>query len=149
MTEAVTAHEITITRVIHAPRELVWRAWTDPEHLSRWWGARGWSTAPSDVTIEVRPGGIFRVGSVSDTDGSEMTTEGVFREVVAPERLVLDEAAEDSWHEGARNVVTFADLGDGRTEMVMRSTIYTTDDAARTAEAGMRSAIDRLAEVVA
>ena len=149
MTEAVTAHEITITRVIDAPRDLVWRAWTDPEHLARWWGARGWTTAPSDVTVDVRPGGVFRVGSVSDEDGSQMTTEGVFREVVEPERLVLDEPAEDSWHEGARNVVTFKDLGDGRTEMAMRSTVYTTADAARTAEAGMNSAIDRLVEVFA
>jgi uncharacterized protein YndB with AHSA1/START domain len=149
MTEADTAHEITITRVIHAPRELVWRAWTDPEHLARWWGARGWTTAPSDVTIEVRPGGVFRVGSVSDADGAEMTTEGVFREVVEPERLVLEEPSEDSWHEGARTVVTFADLGDGRTEMAMRSTVYTTDEMARTAEAGLRSAIDRLVEVFA
>jgi uncharacterized protein YndB with AHSA1/START domain len=42
MSEAVTtAHEIVITRILPAPRELVWRAWTDPDHLARWWGARG------------------------------------------------------------------------------------------------------------
>jgi uncharacterized protein YndB with AHSA1/START domain len=149
MTEAATAHEITITRVIAAPRELVWRAWTDPDHLARWWGARGWSSDPSDVTIDVRPGGEFRVRSVSDDDGSEMTTVGVLREVVEPERLAVDESSEDAWHEGAQTVVTFADLGDGRTEMVMRSRIYTTDEMRARSEAGMRSAIDRLEELLA
>ena len=44
MTETATAREITITRVYDAPRELVWRAWTEPERLARWWGKRGWST---------------------------------------------------------------------------------------------------------
>jgi uncharacterized protein YndB with AHSA1/START domain len=99
------------------------------------------------VTIEARPGGTFRVASVSDEDGTVMTTVGVFREVVEPERLVLVESADDAWHEGAESVVTFTDLG-GRTEMVMRSTIYTTGDMAATAEAGLRSALDRLAEVL-
>jgi uncharacterized protein YndB with AHSA1/START domain len=45
MSEAATAREITITRVLEAPRELVWKAWTEPDHLVQWWGAgaRGWS----------------------------------------------------------------------------------------------------------
>jgi uncharacterized protein YndB with AHSA1/START domain len=149
MPETAAAQEIEITRVFEAPRELVWEAWTDPAQLASWWGKRGWSTEPSTITMDVRPGGVFRLTSVSDEDGSEMFQEGVYREVVAPERLVIDESAERAWHGGATSVVTFADLGDGRTEMAMRSTVYTTDEMARTAEAGMRSAIDRLVEVLA
>jgi uncharacterized protein YndB with AHSA1/START domain len=148
MTESITAHEITITRVLDAPRELVWRAWTDPDHLARWWGARGWSTAPSDVTIDVRPGGTFRVGSVSDDDGAEMTTHGVLREVVPPERLVVDESSDHAWHEGSTSELMLAETSDGRTEMVLRVTVHTTDEARRQAEAGLSSAIDRLAEVL-
>jgi uncharacterized protein YndB with AHSA1/START domain len=147
MTEAVTAHVVTITRVFHAPRELVWNAWTEPGQLARWWGPRGWSTPVSNVTIDVRPGGVFRVLSLAE-DGSEMPTEGVFRQVVEPERLVLEEPAEDAWHEGATSEITLTDLGDGRTEMVLRSTIHTTDEARRQAEAGLTSAIDRLAELL-
>src|SRR5512132_2026856 len=64
MTEAPTAQEITITRVFDAPRELVWKAWTEPDQLAAWWGARGWSTLRSTVTMEVRPGGRFHVTSV-------------------------------------------------------------------------------------
>ena len=149
MAEAVTAQEITITRVLDAPRELVWKAWTEPDQLARWWGPPGWSTPRETITAELRPGGTFRVTSVSDEDGTEMTVVGVYREVVEPERLVLEEPAEDSWHEGAVSVATFTDVGDGRTEMVVRATIHTTDEMRGAAQAGMASSFDRLAEHLA
>ena len=59
MAEAVTAHKIAITRVFDAPRELVWKAWTDPAQLAAWWGKRGWNALPSTITMEVRPGVPF------------------------------------------------------------------------------------------
>lgn len=149
MTEAIGAREITITRVLDAPRELVWKAWTEPEQLARWWGPPGWSNPVSRITMDVRPGGTFRVTSVSDEDGAEMTVVGEYREVVEPERLVFEEPAEGSWHEGAVSVATFTDLGDGRTEMVLQATIQTTDEMRAAAEGGMRSSVDRLAEHLA
>jgi uncharacterized protein YndB with AHSA1/START domain len=148
MTEAATAQEITLTRVFDAPRELVWRAWTEPDRLVQWWGPPGWSTPLETVTMDVRPGGTMRLTSVSE-DGNEMTVVGVYREVVEPERLAFDEPAEDSWHEGAESVVTLNDLGDGRTEMVMQSTIQTTDEMREQAAAGMNGTLDRLAEHLA
>jgi uncharacterized protein YndB with AHSA1/START domain len=149
MNETIAAREITITRVYDAPRELVWKAWTEPARLAQWWGPRGWRTDPADVTMDVQPGGSFRVTSVNDADGAEMTTESVFREVVEPVRLVVEETAEDSWHEGAVSVLTLQDLGDGRTEMVFRSTIHTSAEMGGNAERGLASAFDRLAEVLA
>jgi uncharacterized protein YndB with AHSA1/START domain len=146
MTEAATAQEITIKRVFDAPRELVWNAWTEPEQLARWWGPPGWTNQLETITMDVRPGGAFRVTSVSDEDGSEMPVQGVYREVVAPERLVLDEPADGAWHEGAVSVVTFAELGDGRTEVVLEATIQTTAQTRAAAEAGMAGTFDRLAE---
>jgi uncharacterized protein YndB with AHSA1/START domain len=86
--------------------------------------------------------------SVSDADGTQMPTEGVVREVVEPERLVFAEGSEDNWHEGALSTLTLTDLGDGRTELVLRATLYTTDEMRRNAEAGMNSALDRLAELL-
>jgi uncharacterized protein YndB with AHSA1/START domain len=145
MTEAASAQEITITRVFDAPRDVVWKAWTEPDQLAQWWGPEGWSTPVDRVVMDVRPGGSLRVTSVSDTDGTEMTTQGVYREVLEPERLVFDEPAEGSWHEGASSVATFTDLGDGRTEMVVRTTIHTTDEMRQVAEAGMAGSFDRLA----
>lgn len=149
MTEAVSAQEITITRVLDAPREVVWNAWTEPDQLARWWGVRGWSNPLETITMDVRPGGTFRVTSVSDEDGSEMTSQGVYREVVEPGRLVLEEPAEDAWHEGAVSVVTLTDLGDGRTELVLHTTIHASDEMRSAAEAGMTGSLDRLAEFLA
>ena len=149
MNEAPTTQEIRITRVFDAPRQLVWQAWTDPEHLARWWGPRGRTTPVDSVTLELRPGGTFRVSSVSEEQGDDMVTLGTFREVVEPERLVLEEVAEDSWHDGAVSEVTLIDLEDGRTEMRFRATINTTEEMIGMAQVGLSSAFDRLAEQVA
>ena len=141
MAEQATAHEIAITRIFDAPRELVWDAWTQPEQLARWWGKRGWNTPVSSVTLDVRPGGSFRLTSIADDDGREMPLDAVYREVVEPERLVWGD------RDGERHAtVTFTDLGDGRTEMAFRTTMRTTDEIRRNAEGGLSSAFDRLGE---
>ena len=132
---STSAREITITRVFDAPRERVWRAWTEPAEIARWWGKRGWSTPPESVTLDVRPGGTFRLNSINDEDGREMPLDTTFREVVEPERLRFGEAT-----------VTFADLGDGRTEMVFHITVHMTADTLRTATGGLASAFDRLTD---
>jgi uncharacterized protein YndB with AHSA1/START domain len=145
VSDAVTAQEIKIRRVFDAPRELVWKAWTEPEELAQWWGPPGWTTPLETITMDVRPGGAFRLTGVSE-DGTEMPQAGVYREVVEPERLVLEESPEGAWHEGAVSVVTLTDLGDGRTEMVSHMTIQTTEEMRERAEAGVAGSIDRLAE---
>jgi uncharacterized protein YndB with AHSA1/START domain len=145
MTAAMTAHEITITRVYDAPRELVWKAWTEPERIAQWWGKRGWSTPPASVTLDVRPGGAFRLNSISDADGSEMPLDAVYLEVVEPERLSFGRVD----REGAGATVTFTDLGDGRTEMTFRTTMHVSDDVRARAAGGLASAFDRLAEHLA
>jgi uncharacterized protein YndB with AHSA1/START domain len=148
MTETAIAQEIEITRVYDAPRALVWSAWTEPEQLVEWWGPEGWSTPIETVTMEVRPGGAFRLTSVSG-EGAEMPVVGVYREVVEPERLVLEEPAEHAWHEGSLSVLTLTDLGDGRTEVSLKATIRTTDEMRREAERGMRGSLDRLGDRLA
>ena len=130
---STSAREITITRVFNAPRERVWRAWTEPEEIACWWGRRGWSTPPESVAIDLRPGGVFRLNSINDEDGPEMPLDTMFHEVVEPERLVFGAAT-----------VTFTDLGDGRTEMVFHTTVDMPDDVLRTATGGLSSAFDRL-----
>jgi uncharacterized protein YndB with AHSA1/START domain len=127
--------EIVITRVFHAPRERVWRAWTDPDEIARWWGKRGWNTPPESVTMDVRPGGEFSLLSLNEQDGREMRLEATYGEVVEPERLTFGEAT-----------VTLTDLGDGRTEMVFVTTAEMTDQIRRQAAGGLASAFDRLAE---
>ena len=136
--------EITITRVYAAPREAVWRAWTDPAEIARWWGKRGWRTPPESVTLDVRPGGAFRLTSVSDADGREMRHDGVYREVVPPERLVFAELRAG----GAVGTVTLVDLGDGRTEMTFHTTMRAPAAIRDAARGGLASAFDRLAELL-
>jgi uncharacterized protein YndB with AHSA1/START domain len=127
--------EIVVTRVFDAPRERIWRAWTEPAELARWWGKRGWSTPPESVTMDVRPGGEFSLLSISDANGDEMRLKTTYREIAAPERLSFGDAT-----------VTLTDLGDGRTEMVFRTTTEMTDEIRRRAAGGLASAFDRLAE---
>jgi uncharacterized protein YndB with AHSA1/START domain len=103
--------EFTITRVYDAPRELVWKAWTDPEQVARWFGPRGFTTPRSTVTMDVRTGGSFALMMVADDDGKEYPAGGTFLEVEEPERLVWRDRDVD-----LTVTVTLADL-DGRTEM--------------------------------
>jgi uncharacterized protein YndB with AHSA1/START domain len=148
MTDAVAAREITITRAFDAPRELVWRAFTEPEQLTRWWGKRGWTAPLSSITVDLRPGGVFRLTGVNDQDGREMPTDAVFREVVEPERLLIAEVSREDCHEGALTAVTFTELDDERTEVELRITMHAPEEIRRAAEAGLSSALDRLAETL-
>ena len=77
--------ELVITRVYDAPRELVFRAWTDPKHMARWWGPKHFTNRVEQM--DVRPGGAWRIVMCAP-DGSEYPAQGVYREIVPPERLV-------------------------------------------------------------
>ncbi|MGW2181672.1 SRPBCC family protein [Streptomyces sp. NPDC001732] len=118
MTES-TREGIDITRVLHASRRRVFEAWTTPEHFAAWYG--GEAEVPLDrVSMDVRPGGSWSLVIV--VPGAEMPFHGVYREVVAPERLVftLKDATAPAGSEGETVTATFADRGDGSTEMVFR-----------------------------
>ena len=139
MTDPPIEREFTITRVFDAPRELVWKAWTDPDQVARWFGPAGISTPRSTITMDVRPGGTFELTMVGDADGTEYPSGGTFLEVDEPERLVWRDRDID-----LLVTVTFVDLR-GRTEM-------TCHVAGRTggAEAydGWSTMFDKLADVL-
>jgi uncharacterized protein YndB with AHSA1/START domain len=80
------SHEMLMSRVVMAPRELVWKAWTDPEHLAQWWGPRGYSSPRCEVDLRV--GGKLRI-DMQNPDGSVRPMIGQFLEIVPPERLVF------------------------------------------------------------
>src|SRR6185437_9623230 len=98
MTAAVKAtpygeKTITLTRVFDAPRALVWRAWTEPKMMAQWFGPRGFTS--SVPQLDVRVGGALRI-VMHGPDGNDYPMKGVFREVVAPERLVFSNIAIDN-----------------------------------------------------
>lgn len=91
--ETPADHFLLITRVFHAPRELVWKAWTESERLAQWWGPRGFTTRVEQ--LDLRPGGRTRYVMVGP-DGQEYPAEGVFLEIDPPRRFVTtDEFGKD------------------------------------------------------
>lgn len=81
--------DLVLERVIDVPRELVWRAWTEPEHLKKWFTPAPWKTI--DCEIDLRPGGMFRTVMLSP-EGQEFPNLGCFLEVVPQEKLVFTDA---------------------------------------------------------
>jgi uncharacterized protein YndB with AHSA1/START domain len=112
--------EIEVTRIVDAPRDLVFEAWTDAEHLAKWWGPEGFSVA--ECTSDPRPGGALMI-VMRGPDGVDYPMTGTYREVQRPERLVVESTAvgEDGTPLlEAIQTVTFTDL-DGKTEITVRS----------------------------
>jgi uncharacterized protein YndB with AHSA1/START domain len=142
--------EVTVTRIFDAPREAVWQAWTEPEQFARWFGGPPFVTPPETVSLDVRPGGEWRATMVSEEDGSEIPFGGEYREVVAPERLVMTFA--DPGTPGNPNVevltITFNDLGD-KTEVVAHQVGHLPQDEYGQLAEGYSSFFDQLAEHLA
>lgn len=144
--ETPSDREIVMTRAFDAPRELVWEAWTSPEHVPNWMlGPEGWSMPVCE--IDLRVGGEWRFVWRKD-DGSQMEMRGVYREVVPPERLVNTESWGDDWPETLNTLVLREEAG--RTVMT-ETLVYPSKGARdRALETGMKDgasmSYDRLAE---
>jgi uncharacterized protein YndB with AHSA1/START domain len=140
---------IVTTRVFDAPRELVWSAWTDPNHLAQWWGPNGFTTTTS--AYDLRPGGTWRF-VMHGPDGRDYQNLVTFDEIVKPERLVYrhgDDVEPVQFH----TTVTFEDLG-GKTRLTLRAQFPTADARDRVvrefgAAEGAVQTIERLADYLA
>lgn len=97
---------IEITRIFEASRELVWQAWTNPQHVMRWWGPAGF-TAPT-CQIDLRVGGKY-LFCMQAPDGTKLWSTGIYEEIVPPERLVYT----DSFADEAGNAVSASYYGMG------------------------------------
>ena len=139
---------IIATRVLDAPRELVWTAWTKPEPLGQWWGPDGFSTTTS--AYDLRPGGVWRF-VMHGPDGRDYQNRIVFEEVVRPERIVYRHGgAEDVEPVQFRTTVTFEDLG-GKTRLTLHARFPSPEERDRVirdygADKGMLQTLARLAE---
>ncbi|HLL26843.1 MAG TPA: SRPBCC domain-containing protein [Xanthobacteraceae bacterium] len=139
--------EITITRVFNAPRERVFKAWTDPKELAQWWGPKGFTNPVCEV--DAKPGGALRI-VMRAPDGGEYPMKGVFQEVVPPARLVFTNIALDGEGnhiiEGITTVI-FEDQG-GKTKLTLHTGGVATVDYAAAylngTEAGWTQSIDKL-----
>jgi uncharacterized protein YndB with AHSA1/START domain len=138
------AHGLELTRVFAAPRERLWREWTEPERFADWFGGGEADVPVASVSMDVRPGGRWQ--ATVHHNGVETRWEGVYREVVEPARLVLT-FSDQPGEEGHELVtVTFTDLGDGRTEMRLEQRGTHSPELYRQTLYGWTSFFDRIAE---
>jgi uncharacterized protein YndB with AHSA1/START domain len=104
-TESQASREIVVTRVFDAPRELVFKMWTDPKHVAQWWGPNGFSTTIHEM--DVKPGGVWRF-VMHGPDGVDYQNKVVYLEIVRPERIVYSHVSGPQF----QMTVTFAEDGD-------------------------------------
>jgi uncharacterized protein YndB with AHSA1/START domain len=144
-----SAEGITIIRVFEAPRQRVWEEWTEPERFADWFGGPQSEVPLSSVSMDVRPGGSWRLTMFADPGRREIRWKGEYREVVEPERLVFTVTDQPG---KAYELVTvvLTDLGDGRTEMrFQQSGGGLSAEEYERAGTGWSSFFDRIAERLA
>lgn len=142
--------QFTITRIFDAPRDLVWRAWTESADAAEWWHPRGIEIKDGSVSIDVRPGGRYAYTMVNPADGSEYPTTGVYREVDPPRRLVFTWASPGDRDDSAPVItVDLRELGSDRTEMRFHVRGFAGAPGDENVYDGWDSAFDLLAEQLA
>src|SRR5229473_6885499 len=115
-------HELVLTRVFDAPRELVFKAWTDPKRVAQWWGPQGFTNPVCE--LDARPGGTIRI-HMRGPNGIVYPMTGVYQEVVEPERLVFVSSALDANGNpmfDILNTVTFSEQN-GKTKQTLRARV--------------------------
>lgn len=135
---------IVIERVLDAPRELVWRVWTDPDELTRWWGPAHFTTPREKIEIELRPGGVRRLTMIGP-DGQEHPSEGHFDVVEPPERFSFgEEIHSNPMIESAETTVEFVELDGHCTKVIVTSRMICAEELIAMAQAGWATQIDKL-----
>jgi uncharacterized protein YndB with AHSA1/START domain len=165
LVDASGAPEFTITRTFHAPREAVWKAYSDLNALSQWWGPKGFEWI--DGTLDFKPGGLFHYG-MRAPNGGEMWGKFVYREIVKPERLAFLTSFSDregntvrapfaeDWPLEVLNVLTFTEAN-GSTTVSMRGTPHNATQAEKnrfdamkpSMNMGFKGTLDQLEEYLA
>jgi uncharacterized protein YndB with AHSA1/START domain len=140
------AEGITMTRVFDAPRERVWKEWTEPERFADWFGGGEADVPVSTVSMDVTDGGAWRLTMFFGPDRREINWHGEYREVAEPERLILT-ITDQPGEEYELVTVVLTDLGDGRTEMSVRQEGgHLSPDEYKRAGQGWATFFDRMAE---
>jgi uncharacterized protein YndB with AHSA1/START domain len=145
MSDTATDRELVLTRLFDAPRELVFRCWTDPADLVRWWGPTGFAAA--SVSVDATEGGAWRICIRNPEDGTEYRASGVYLAVVPPERLVFSFAWDDQDGDQIReDTLVTIDLADrdGKTEMTFHQTGFLTVASRDGHAGGWREGFDDL-----
>ncbi len=154
---AATTNELVITRIFDAPRELVWKAWTNPEHLMRWWGPKNF-TSPV-CKMDFRKGGKY-LFCMRSAEGQEFWSTGTYREINPLERIICTDSFADekgnvvpashygmpgdNWPLELTVKIEFEDLG-GKTKMTLTHTGIPAGQMKEMTGAGWNESLDKLA----
>jgi len=148
----VLEKEMVITRVVDAPREMVWNAWVDPKQVTKWWGPKGFSTTIHEM--DVKPGGVWNLTMHGPT-GVDYPNQSVFVEVVKHQKIVFEHSGSKAGGKSDatfRSTWTFEDLG-GKTRIILKNAFPTAEALQHViktygAVEGGKQTLDRLAEQV-
>jgi uncharacterized protein YndB with AHSA1/START domain len=166
MTEAqgpARKEDLVVTRILNAPIELVWKAWTVPEHVQKWWGPK-YYTSPTCV-IDLREGGTFVFGmrAPPDQGGQDSYTGGTYQKIVPMQRLEFTQSITDQagnridpsqaglppdFPKEIRTVVVFKAIGQ-MTELTITEYDWTVGQMYIYSQLGLHQSIDKLAQVLA
>jgi uncharacterized protein YndB with AHSA1/START domain len=143
--------DLVIHRTFDAPRELVFKAWTDPKHVAHWWGPHGFTNPVCE--LDVRKGGAIRI-DMRAPNGVVYPMTGVFEEITEPERLIFVSSALDEHGNSmfdVQNTVTFTEQ-QGKTSLTLQARVIKATAVApqylKGMEAGWTQALDRLGKHV-
>lgn len=159
----VQKEDLVVRRIIDAPIELVWKAWTDPEHVKRWWGPK-YYTSPS-AKIDLRVGGkfVFCMRAPQEQGGQDMYTAGVYQSIVPLKRLEFTQGLSDKdgnridpalvgmppdFPKEIRTVILFKALGD-MTELTITEYDWPVSQMMVYSYAGMHQSLDKLGDSLA
>lgn len=142
---AASTSELVLTRLIDAPRRLVFKAWTQPEHVARWWGPKGFTTIHCDMDIRV--GGAYRC-AMRSPQGTDYWKRGVYRELVEPDRIVFTFAWEDADGNPGPELLTTVTFDDesGKTRLTLRQSGFTSVERRDDHMGGWTSCLERFAD---
>jgi uncharacterized protein YndB with AHSA1/START domain len=151
--------ELVTTRIFDAPRELVWKAWSDPGHMKLWWGPKGFTTPV--CKIDFRVGGVY-LNCMRSPEGKDFWSTGVYREIAEPEQIVCTDSFADekgnvvpATHYGMSSdfplemlvTVTFEE-DEGKTELTLRHVGIPSGADHDGAQQGWNESFDKLADVL-
>jgi uncharacterized protein YndB with AHSA1/START domain len=133
--------ELSITRLLNAPRELVWKVWTQPEHIAKWWGPLGFTNTISKM--EVKPGGEWEF-IMHGPDGNDYKNKHIFHEIVKHERIVLDHVTAPKFRmtatfeaRGNQTLLTWHSVFDSAEQLEQVIKVFKADE-------GMRQNVEKL-----
>jgi uncharacterized protein YndB with AHSA1/START domain len=156
--------DVVVSRTFPAPPDQVWRAWSESDLVKQWWGPTGFTCPLADVDLRVGGRTLVAMRAPAEFGGGDMYSTWTYTEVVPPSRIAYvfnfadpqgnrlipaDLGMPPGIPDDGEHLVTFKDLGDGRTEMTVTEHGYTTEDARNLSQAGLEQCVDKMETIFA